>query len=99
MDGCGVELFGLAALFAHGLARAARAFGMLRLGATFLTRLSVFLAGMSAYNESTSATASPMQHDDDPYHAQIYAARLTPHRSLSQRNFRLLLALFSGAAY
>jgi uncharacterized membrane protein len=39
-----------------------------------------------------------MQHDD-PYHTQIFAARLTPHRSLSQRNFHLLLALFSGAAF
>jgi uncharacterized membrane protein len=39
-----------------------------------------------------------MQHGD-PYHTQIYAARLTPHRSLSKRNFHLLLALFSGAAF
>lgn len=36
---------------------------------------------------------------DDPAHAQIFAARLRPHRSLNRRNFHLLLALFAGAAF
>ncbi len=36
---------------------------------------------------------------DDPYSAQIFAARLTPHRSLSRRNFHVLLAVFSGMAF
>lgn len=36
---------------------------------------------------------------EDPYSAQIFAARLTPHRSLSRRNFHVLLAIFCGAAF
>ncbi len=31
--------------------------------------------------------------------AQIFAARIRPHRSLSQQNFRLLLIVFCGAAF
>ena len=31
--------------------------------------------------------------------AQIFAARIRPHRSLSQQNFRLLLIIFCGAAF
>ena len=35
--------------------------------------------------------------DPDPCNAQIFAARLSPHRSLGQRNFRLLMMIFAGA--
>ncbi len=35
----------------------------------------------------------------DPWNAQIFAARIRPHRSLSQQNYRLLLIVFSGAAF
>ncbi|MDB5650855.1 MAG: uncharacterized protein JWL62_2375 [Hyphomicrobiales bacterium] len=34
---------------------------------------------------------------DGPADKQIFAARLVPHRSLSQANFRLLLMIFAGA--
>lgn len=33
----------------------------------------------------------------DPANAQLFAARITPHRSLSERNFRLLMMVFSIA--
>ena len=36
---------------------------------------------------------------EDPYHAQIFAARLTPHRSLNPRNFRLLLIVFAVSVF
>ncbi len=35
----------------------------------------------------------------DPWNAQIFAARIRPHRSLSQQNFRLLLLIFCAAAF
>lgn len=35
----------------------------------------------------------------DPANAQIFAAHITPHRSLSERNFRVLFTLFAGAAF
>ena len=35
----------------------------------------------------------------DPWRTQIFAARLHPHRSLSQRNFRLLMMIFAGSAF
>lgn len=35
----------------------------------------------------------------DPSHAQIFAAHITPHRSLSERNFRLLFMIFAGAVF
>ncbi len=35
----------------------------------------------------------------DPWNAQLFAARIRPHRSLSQQNFRLLLMVFCGAAF
>lgn len=38
-------------------------------------------------------------NESDPCHAQIFAARLAPHRSLTQRNFRVLLMIFAGAAF
>ncbi|HEY8580959.1 MAG TPA: DUF2244 domain-containing protein [Beijerinckiaceae bacterium] len=37
--------------------------------------------------------------DPDPCNAQIFAARLSPHRSLDQRNFRVLLMVFAGACF
>lgn len=37
--------------------------------------------------------------ESDPYHTQIFSAHLTPHRSLSRKNFHLLLAIFAGAAF
>ena len=38
-----------------------------------------------------------MQHS--PYDTQIFAARLTPHRSLSPAHFRWLLVFFCGALF
>jgi uncharacterized membrane protein len=35
----------------------------------------------------------------DPWNAQIFAARIRPHRSLNQQNYRLLLMIFCGAAF
>ncbi len=35
----------------------------------------------------------------DPWNTQLFAARIRPHRSLSQQNFRLLLMVFCGAAF
>ena len=35
----------------------------------------------------------------DPAHQHIYAVRLHPYRSLSQRNFRLLLCIFSAISF
>ncbi len=37
--------------------------------------------------------------ENDPYHAQIFAARLTPDRSLNRRNFQLLLIVFAATAF
>ena len=34
----------------------------------------------------------------DPTERQIFLARIVPYRSLSQRNFRLLVMLFTGAS-
>lgn len=42
---------------------------------------------------------SEHNHTPDPWNAQIFAARITPHRSLSRQNFRLLLMLFCGACF
>ncbi len=44
--------------------------------------------------ESVSALAQI-----DPCNAQIFAARLSPHRSLTERNFHLLLMVFCAAAF
>jgi uncharacterized membrane protein len=38
-------------------------------------------------------------NNTNPSNAQIFAARIRPHRSLSQQNFRLLLIVFCGAAF
>lgn len=40
-------------------------------------------------------------HDStlDPWNAQLFAARIHPHRSLTQQNFRVLLMVFCGAAF
>jgi uncharacterized membrane protein len=35
----------------------------------------------------------------DPWNTQLFAARLRPHRSLSQQNFRVLLMVFCGACF
>lgn len=35
----------------------------------------------------------------DPCDAQLFAARLVPHRSLSQNHFRVLMMVFAGAAF
>lgn len=37
--------------------------------------------------------------EPDPLNAQLFARRIVPHRSLSQRNFRVLLMLFCGACF
>ncbi|MBX9758827.1 MAG: DUF2244 domain-containing protein [Beijerinckiaceae bacterium] len=37
--------------------------------------------------------------DNDPWNAQIFAARISPHRSLNQQNFRVLLMVFCGACF
>ena len=43
--------------------------------------------------QSGSATSGPR----DPSEVEIFAARLKPHRSLTRRNFRVLLTIFAGA--
>jgi uncharacterized membrane protein len=35
----------------------------------------------------------------DPCNTQIFATRLAPHRSLNERNYRLLLMVFCGVAF
>lgn len=35
----------------------------------------------------------------DPWNTQIFAARIHPHRSLSQQNFRVLAMVFCGACF
>ena len=41
------------------------------------------------------------EHDStlDPWNAQLFAARIRPHRSLTQQNFRILLMVFCAAAF
>jgi uncharacterized membrane protein len=36
---------------------------------------------------------------DDPVQRRIFATRLMPHRSLTRRNFHLLLMVFTGASF
>ncbi|MDP2356280.1 MAG: DUF2244 domain-containing protein [Beijerinckiaceae bacterium] len=38
-------------------------------------------------------------NNTNSWNAQIFAARIRPHRSLSQQNFRLLLILFCAVAF
>ncbi|HLH12728.1 MAG TPA: DUF2244 domain-containing protein [Methylovirgula sp.] len=39
---------------------------------------------------------SPLREENDPATRRIFAVRLHPHRSLTKRNFRILLLIFSA---
>ena len=47
-------------------------------------------------NPETSKDRNPPGHD--PADARIFDVRISPHRSLSRRNFRLLMMLFAGVS-
>src|SRR3954454_22856920 len=48
---------------------------------------------------SAKASRPGATHLVHPTEREIFAARIVPYRSLSRRNFRLLVMLFSGASF
>ncbi len=79
-----------------GLANAVRAaVGALRFFGAAGLGLSVAIAALY------SVLSSQREPDPvtSPYDTQIFAARLTPHRSLQKRQFHLLLMIFSATVF